>query len=339
MEFLRRSRWRDIDSAPFYFLEMNTRLQVEHPVTELVAGVDLVRAQLLVAAGEPLPWAQACADPARSRRSRHGSTPRIRRTDSCPRPDGCCSTASRAFPAFGSTPACVEGDEISVHYDPLLAKVIASAETRDLAIARLVAALRGFRSSASAPTSRFCCGSSNIRGFATARGHRLSRRRRRGAGRGRRRRHPAPVMGGDGRDGGRQTDAAPRRPTDEPNGIRGRICAVADVNSGSSRRRASAAASFASSATGGRDRVRRRSRRRPLGVLERPGLRGSAGASSRARRRAHAGEPASVDRADAGDGAEGARRAGATVKKGDTVLILEAMKMELPIRASRTGRS
>ena len=55
--------------------------------------------------------------------------------DFCRRPDGCCSTASRGGPACASTAGVVEGGEIPVHYDPMLAKVIASAETREAAIA------------------------------------------------------------------------------------------------------------------------------------------------------------------------------------------------------------
>ena len=131
------------DRAPFHFLEMNTRLQVEHGVTEQVTGVDLVRAQLLVASGEPLPWRQAdliqrghaiearvyAEDP------EHGFLPQAGRLLLYREP---------RMPGVRVDSGVREGDEISVHYDPLIAKVIAQAETRDLAIARLVAALRAF---------------------------------------------------------------------------------------------------------------------------------------------------------------------------------------------------
>jgi acetyl/propionyl-CoA carboxylase alpha subunit len=131
------------DAAPFYYLELNTRLQVEHGVTEEVVGVDLVRAQLLVASGEPLPWAQE------NLVSRgHAIEARIYAEDPS---SGFLPQAGRLLlyreprmPGIRVDAGVREGDEITVHYDPLLAKVIAHAETRALAIARLQAALRSF---------------------------------------------------------------------------------------------------------------------------------------------------------------------------------------------------
>jgi len=131
------------DEAPFYFLEMNTRLQVEHPVTEQVAGVDLVRAQLLVASGEMLPWTQASL----SQRG-HAIEARVYAEDPA---QGFIPQAGRlllyrepARPGVRIDSGFREGDTIAVNYDALLAKVIATAETRDLAIARLSSALRDF---------------------------------------------------------------------------------------------------------------------------------------------------------------------------------------------------
>jgi acetyl/propionyl-CoA carboxylase alpha subunit len=131
------------DSARFYFLEMNTRLQVEHPVTELVTGVDLVRAQLLVASGEPLPWTQE----ALAQRG-HAIECRIYAEDPAqdflPQAGRLLMYREPAGPGIRIDSGVVEGRDISVFYDPMLAKLIVHAETRDAAIARAVDALNRY---------------------------------------------------------------------------------------------------------------------------------------------------------------------------------------------------
>jgi acetyl/propionyl-CoA carboxylase alpha subunit len=129
--------------ARFYFLEMNTRLQVEHPVTEAVTGIDLVRAQLDIADGRRLPWAQA----ALTQRG-HAIECRIYAEDPA---QGFVPQAGRVLlyreptgPGLRIDAGIVEGSEVSVHYDPLLVKLIAAAETRAGAIERARAALRQF---------------------------------------------------------------------------------------------------------------------------------------------------------------------------------------------------
>jgi len=129
--------------APFYFLEMNTRLQVEHPVTEQVTGLDLVRAQLLVANGDPLPWTQAEV----SQRG-HAIEARIYAEDPAegflPQAGALTRYREPQRPGIRVDAGVVEGSAVSIYYDPMIAKVIATAETRALAIARLSAALREF---------------------------------------------------------------------------------------------------------------------------------------------------------------------------------------------------
>ena len=126
------------EGGEFYFMEMNTRLQVEHPVTEAVTGLDLVEWQLRVAAGERLPFGQnelACRGHAVEARV-YAENPRRGFLPST-------GTLLRAtFPQDVRVDSGVAaGDVVSVHYDPMLAKVIAHGSSRAEAVARLDAAL------------------------------------------------------------------------------------------------------------------------------------------------------------------------------------------------------
>jgi 3-methylcrotonyl-CoA carboxylase alpha subunit len=131
--------------APFYFMEMNTRLQVEHPVTEMITGLDLVEWQLRVAAGERLPLAQ-------QQITSHGHAIEARIYAEDPDRDFLPSIGRVAYLRTPPTSAQVridtgvrEGDAISRHYDPLLAKLIVWGEDRAAALRRLRAALAEYR--------------------------------------------------------------------------------------------------------------------------------------------------------------------------------------------------
>ncbi len=132
-----------VEGDSFYFLEMNTRLQVEHPVTELTTGVDLVRGQLQIAADGRLPWTQAAL-----RRRGHAVECRVYAEDPA---GGFLPQAGRielyrepAGPGLRIDSGVEEGSLVPVHYDPLLAKVVAYGERREWAVARLVEALRRY---------------------------------------------------------------------------------------------------------------------------------------------------------------------------------------------------
>jgi 3-methylcrotonyl-CoA carboxylase alpha subunit len=123
----------------YYFLEMNTRLQVEHPVTELVAGVDLVRLQIALAAGARLPFAQADL----AQRG-HAIEMRICAEDPAsylPSTGHVALFAPPEGPGIRNDAGITSGDEITVHYDPLIAKLIVHAPDRAAALARLRGAL------------------------------------------------------------------------------------------------------------------------------------------------------------------------------------------------------
>jgi 3-methylcrotonyl-CoA carboxylase alpha subunit len=126
------------EAGAFYFMEMNTRLQVEHPVTEAVLGLDLVEWQLRVAAGEPLPFAQGDL-------KIHGHAVEARVYAENPRKKFLPSTGRLPHVRFTDDvrvdAGVVSGGEVTMHYDPMIAKVIAHGATRDEAIDRLNRAL------------------------------------------------------------------------------------------------------------------------------------------------------------------------------------------------------
>jgi 3-methylcrotonyl-CoA carboxylase alpha subunit len=125
----------------FHFLEMNTRLQVEHPVTEAVTGLDLVRLQIEIAAGRPLPFGQDeiaprghalecrlyAEDPAR---------------DDLPSAGRILHLAAPEGPGVRFDSGVATGSEVTIHYDPLLAKVVTWGASREESIARMREALR-----------------------------------------------------------------------------------------------------------------------------------------------------------------------------------------------------
>ena len=125
----------------FYFLEMNTRLQVEHPVTEMIYGVDLVAWQLEVAEGGKLPMTQAELD---ARRRGHAVECRIYAEDPVkflPSPGRITHMRVPDGPYIRNDSGCYEGAEIPVHYDPMISKLVVWGEDRKAAVARMRRAL------------------------------------------------------------------------------------------------------------------------------------------------------------------------------------------------------
>ncbi len=155
----------------FYFMEMNTRLQVEHPVTEMITGLDLVEWQLRVACGEPLPLTQEAVHI-----RGHAFEARVYAED--PDNDFLPMTGTLDFlrPPDESryvrvdTGVC-QGDEISVYYDPMIAKLIVWDESRERALHRLGTALSEYRISGTITNLDFLYNLATCRPFVEAKLH------------------------------------------------------------------------------------------------------------------------------------------------------------------------
>ncbi len=144
----------DVDGS-FYFMEMNTRLQVEHPVTEMITGLDLVEWQLRIASGEALPLAQN-----ELTIKGHALEARIYAED--PENDFLPATGKLNYlrtPVESNhvrvDTGVVEGDEVSIYYDPMIAKLIVWDECREKAVDRMVQALEDYRISGVKTNTQF----------------------------------------------------------------------------------------------------------------------------------------------------------------------------------------
>lgn len=131
-----------IEAAEFYFMEMNTRLQVEHPVTEMITGTDLVEWQIRVASGDPLPLTQ-------DEITLKGHAVEVRLYAEDPNNDFLPATGlleNFDIPQHPNTrleTGVLAGDSVSIHYDPMIAKLVAYGDTRSDAIANLKTMMAG----------------------------------------------------------------------------------------------------------------------------------------------------------------------------------------------------
>jgi acetyl-CoA carboxylase, biotin carboxylase subunit len=132
------------ESGRFYFLEMNTRLQVEHPVTEMVTGIDLVQQQILIAEGAPMAPELSAVEP-------HGHAIEVRLyaedpyRNFAPSPGRIVRLRLPEGPGVRNDCGVYEGSEVGIHYDPMLAKLIVWGASRREAIERLGRALAELR--------------------------------------------------------------------------------------------------------------------------------------------------------------------------------------------------
>lgn len=138
----------------FYFLEVNTRVQVEHPITEFITGVDIVKEQILIASGQPLSFKQSEISP-----RGHAIECRINAEDSSknflPSPGTITEYSEPQMPWVRVDSACYQGYQVLPFYDSLLAKLVVWGRTRDEAIARTKLALKNFKIEGVATTIPF----------------------------------------------------------------------------------------------------------------------------------------------------------------------------------------